>query len=241
METIVEIDRRRTETCHISVFLSLSLFLSLLLSLLYLALYLSVYPAHYQSTMSYVTVLHFFQLRSISVSVVVHLVWGVKLNTWSLCKETFLLFSTASFTLARPPLSTAIPFLLFLSFHTAETMQFQCHDATSCKLSETLWRTLSYPWIQHRKQSGWSYWGQVGVQSFFNWTHFALVNGLTAMDDWLTHLWRQRVSVLHYAVFFHFYFYSGLWLCRFKALLNKHANSGRFQSCSSFALFWFRN
>lgn len=186
---------------HFCLFLSLSLFLSLLLSLLYLALYLSVYPAHYQSTMSYVTDLRFFHPRSVSVSVVVHLIWGVKLNTRSLRKETFYCFPLHFFTLAPPPPSSAIPFLLFLSFHTAETMQFKCPDATSCKLSETLWRTPSYPRIQHRKQSGWSYWGQVGVQSFFNWTNFVVVNGLTVKDDWLTHLWRQRVSVWHTVLF----------------------------------------
>ena len=41
-------------------------------------------------------------------------------------------------------LLSAIPLLLFLSLQTAETMRFDCPDATSCKLSETLWRTRSH-------------------------------------------------------------------------------------------------
>lgn len=81
----------------------------------------------------------------------------------SLMEGDFLLFFIVSITLAPPLPFSTIPFLLFLSFHTAETMRFNCPDATSCKLSETLRRTLSHSWIQHWKQFGWSYWGQVGV------------------------------------------------------------------------------
>lgn len=82
METIMEIDRRRSETSYLT-FLSLylCLFLSLLFSpLLYLALYLPVYLSRSQSTMSAVTDLYrfFFQPRSVSICVVVHLLCGVQ-------------------------------------------------------------------------------------------------------------------------------------------------------------------
>lgn len=70
---------------------------------------------------------------------------------------------------------------LLLPFLSSSSSLFirlkQCNsrspDATSCKLSGSPhWRTLSSTWIRNRKQFDWSYWGQVGVQSFFNQCKF---------------------------------------------------------------------
>lgn len=114
-------------------------------------------------------------------------------NARSLHKKTFYCF----------PLHLLISslychsFLLLLSFYIAKTMQFKCPDATSCKLSETRKRSLSYSRIQQRKQSCWSYWGQVGVQSFFNWTNCVHGN----VTHWLTILWRQGATVKHTLLF----------------------------------------
>lgn len=47
----------------------------------------------------------------------------------------FFCFGIAPFTAAPPPPSPAIPFLLFLSFHTAQTMQFK---KSWCNIMQTV-------------------------------------------------------------------------------------------------------
>ena len=122
------------------------------------------------STTSYITRLHLF---SASLVLAVLFQCCCTLGSWRRIKHIlfiwgeFLLFCIVSFTVAPPPLLSALPLLLlFISFHAAETMRSNRPDATSCKLSETLWRTLSHSSIQHWKQFGLSYWGQDGVSHF---------------------------------------------------------------------------
>ena len=155
----MEIDRRRSETSYVT-FLRLYLFLSLPLlsftlsvctSLTLSVYYVSCHTSLFLRVLPYVcrtesNRTHHPHVRSLSLF---------------LCCVFYrhLLLPSLSFP--------------FLSFHTAETMQFK---KSWCNIMQTarepppppLEDSLSCTWMRHRKQFGWSYWGQVGVQSFFN-------------------------------------------------------------------------
>lgn len=120
-----------------------SLFRSLPLTTL-LCFTLSVYVSLTLSlaTLSRAIALSSFCFAFFYFCAAVYWVHRVKTNTYSSCKETFYCLALCFLVV---PLHRLL--LLFLSsssslFHTAETMRFKCPDATSCKLSETLWRTL---------------------------------------------------------------------------------------------------
>ncbi len=139
----MEIDRRRTETSYLT-FLSLSLYLSLPLTpLLSFTLSCSLSAVYlFLSLLCLVSQISIFFSFTLALFLFVLLyICSVELNqTHASYVRRLLLFCFVSYILAP---SSLFPFLLFLTFHTAETMHFKCPDATTCKLSETLQRTLS--------------------------------------------------------------------------------------------------
>lgn len=95
---------------------------------------------------------------SVSVCVFVHLVYGAKSNTSSLCMESFSVF--VLHLLLLPLRHLLLPFLSSSSslFIRLKQCNSRSPDATSCKLSGSPhWRTLSCTWIRNRKQFDWSY------------------------------------------------------------------------------------
>lgn len=138
METIMEIDRRRTETSYVTI-LSLyllvssshssSLLYSILLSIcLYISQALSLL-----CLMSQISIFLFFSLplspsHSFSVFVVVHRVYVLKSNTCSLCKETFYCFALGLYLILWP--LRRLLFLLFLSSSFSLFIQLKQCDST---------------------------------------------------------------------------------------------------------------